>query len=108
MKYQTKTFASGGVRSRQDLQRAHRRLDCLVKNADAALRAMRDRGLTLHLHLDAQHRPLWILSDGTKLAAETAVLLVKNVRVANVGRGLFTAATVKPIAMSKSERGDET
>jgi hypothetical protein len=89
MRHQAKTFAGGGVRSRQELQRANRRLDRLLKNADAALRAMRDRGLTLHLHLDAQHRPLWTLSDGTTITADTAALVIKNVHIAHVGTSLF-------------------
>jgi hypothetical protein len=66
------------------LKRQRLRLDRQRQSADRVIAAMRDRGLALHLSHE-KSGDLWWLSDGTRVAAEVAKLVVAHPNIVSVG-----------------------
>jgi hypothetical protein len=77
----------GGIYTPTELHRSARRLDRRLASVDQVLTAMR-RGESLHLQYE-NGRPLWSLSGGRTVSAETAEVLICNASVVPVGDALF-------------------
>jgi hypothetical protein len=92
------------VRSPSEIRRLNRQFDHQLKGLETVLRAMRMRGLTLHLHLDQRRGPLWTLSDGCMVPPETAALVIKNVHVVGVGDCLFRNALAQTYRYAEEEK----
>jgi hypothetical protein len=73
------------------IRRARARADRHRCGAAGIIAKMR-RGATLHLQFSSSG-PTWMLSDGTKVAADIAKTVISNLNVVGVGDCLFPRAT---------------
>jgi hypothetical protein len=55
----------------------------------AVLAAMRDSGTVLHLHYCRHYGPTYTLGDGRVVVPETAVTVIKDPHIVDVGDALF-------------------
>jgi hypothetical protein len=81
------TRSGVGVQTLDQLQRKHRRLDRNRKGVTVVLAKMQ-RGQVLHLSFEQGTRR-WLLSDGTYVSNELAMIVTADRRVQSVGDALF-------------------
>ena len=66
----------------------HSLLDCRRRAADRVIANMRDQGQALDVSYE-KSGDLWWLSDGTRVPAETAKLVIVNPDIVSTGDALF-------------------
>jgi hypothetical protein len=76
------------IHTAQQQRNINRRLDRINAGVDAALSAMRDGGLALHLSFTSSG-PRWCLANGRLIPAEVAIALINCGRIVGVGDALF-------------------
>jgi hypothetical protein len=89
----------------QRLRQQARRLDRRLHHAEAVMNAMR-AGAALHLQYDFGS-PIWSLTDGTRVDAAAAAIVITNPKIVSVGDALFADVPAQTYRYVATPKGDD-